>query len=151
MEKIIWKREISLEKINHENNETLSSHLGVVFTHISKNTLEATMPVDHRTRQPFGLLHGGASAALAETLGSFAGYLCTEGDNGVVGLELTVSHLRPVTKGVVKGVCEAIRIGRSHQVWEIKIYDETSEISCIARHTTVVINRKNQVQLEGLS
>lgn len=141
MSAVIWKRNVSLEKINSFNGENLFSHLGMTFTKIGHDSLEATMPVDHRTKQPFGLLHGGASAALAESLGSFAGYLCTEGDDTIVGLEISASHLRAVKGGIVRGVCKPVRIGRSHQVWEIKIYDEDGQICCIARHTAVVLSR----------
>lgn len=85
----IWKREVTLQQLNQRSQGTLVAHLGIVFTAMDDQTLTATLPVDQRTRQPFGLLHGGASAVLAETLGSMAGYLCTEGDDAIVGWKST--------------------------------------------------------------
>lgn len=97
------------------------------------------MPVDPRTHQPFGLLHGGASVVLAETLGSMAGYLCTEGDQKVVGLEINANHIRSVRSGRVRGVCKAIHTGRRSQVWQIEIFDEEGRLCCTSRLTTAVI------------
>ncbi|MDR1530063.1 MAG: hotdog fold thioesterase [Burkholderiales bacterium] len=137
-----WKREITPEILDKVFSGTLAEHLGMALTHVGEDTLEITMPVDERTQQPFGLLHGGASAALAETLGSFAAYLCSEGEEQVVGLELNASHLRAVPKGVtVRGVCRPLRIGRSHQVWEIRVYDAEDRLCCAARMTSVLKSR----------
>lgn len=141
----IWKREFTLEQLNEKCAHTLIENLGIVFTKKTAQSLEAEMHVDERTTQPFNLLHGGASATLGETLGSLAGYMCTEGDDNVVGLELNASHLRSVKNGAkVRGVCVPIRIGRSHQVWEIKIYDEQDQQICIVRHTTVCLSRSDK-------
>ncbi len=136
---MIWKRPVSLEGLNQHSRDTLVSHLGVVYTRIGDDELEGVMPVDHRTRQPFGLLHGGASVALAESLGSVAGYLCTEGEQRVVGIEINANHLRGVTQGSVRGICRAIHVGRTHQVWEIRIHDDQQRLVCLARLTTAVI------------
>ena len=96
-------------------------------------------PVDARTTQPFGLLHGGASAVLAETLGSMAGYLCTRGDDYVVGLEINANHIRSARDGEVRGVCRALHLGRSHQVWQIEIFDQQNRLCCTSRLTTAVM------------
>ena len=97
--------------------------LDIRFETVTDDTLEATMPVDSRTQQPFGLLHGGASVVLAETLGSVAGYLCSEGEQKVVGLEVNANHIRSARGGRVRGVCKALLGGTRHQVWQIDIFD----------------------------
>jgi len=134
----LWKREATLEALNQMSAGCLVGHLGIVFTRLAPDHLEATLPVDNRTTQPFGLLHGGASVVLAETLGSVAGYLCTEGEQQVVGLEVNANHLRGVRRGRVRGVCRALHCGRNHQVWQIDIYDEADRLCCTARLTTAV-------------
>lgn len=99
---MIWKRHLTLDELNATSENTMVAHLGIVYTHIGDDSLEAVMPVDSRTHQPFGLLHGGASAALAETLGSMAGFLMTREGQCVVGTELNASHHRPVSQGQVQ-------------------------------------------------
>lgn len=136
---MIWRREVNLEALNKMGAENMVQHVGIVFTRIGENELEAIMPVDHRTRQPFGLLHGGASVVLAETLGSVAGYLCTEGEQNIVGLEVNANHLRSARVGIVRGVCKAVHVGRRHQVWQIEISDEQERLCCTARLTTAVV------------
>ncbi|RYM53430.1 thioesterase [Serratia proteamaculans] len=116
------------------------SHVGIRFTRLEDDYLEATMPVDQRTRQPFGLLHGGASVVLAESMGSMAGYLCCEGEQKVVGLEINANHLRAAFEGEVRGVCRALHIGRRHQVWQIEIFDSRDRLCCTSRLTTAVID-----------
>lgn len=118
---MIWKRAVTLEALNAMGAENMVGLLDIQFTRIGDNELEATMPVDSRTHQPFGLLHGGASVVLAETLGSVAGYLCTEGEQKVVGLEVNANHIRSVRSGRVRGVCRALHAGSRHQVWQIDI------------------------------
>lgn len=140
----IWKRDSSLEQINQRSQGTMAAHLGIVFTALNDESLQATMPVDARTRQPFGLLHGGASAALAETLGSVAGYLCTDGDDYIVGLEINASHLRGVRDGLVSGICRALHLGRTHQVWQIEIVNEQRQLCCTARLTTAVMTARTE-------
>ncbi|ACY84620.1 hypothetical protein ETAE_1783 [Edwardsiella piscicida] len=117
-------------------------HLGIAITRIGDDTLEGSMPVDQRTRQPFGLLHGGASAVLAETLGSLAGYLCSEGTQQVVGLEINANHLRAVRSGTVHGVCRALHLGRRHQVWQIDIRDDRDHLCCTSRLTTALLDKR---------
>jgi 1,4-dihydroxy-2-naphthoyl-CoA hydrolase len=116
------------------------SHVGIHFTRLEDDLLEATMPVDHRTRQPFGLLHGGASVVLAESMGSMAGYLCSAGEQKVVGLEINANHLRAVFEGQVRGVCRALHVGRRHQVWQIEIIDSRDRLCCTSRLTTAIID-----------
>lgn len=136
---MIWRREVNLEALNKMGAGNMVEHVGIVFTRIGDNDLEATMPVDNRTRQPFGLLHGGASVVLAETLGSVAGYLCTEGEQKIVGLEVNANHLRSAREGIVRGVCTAVHVGRRHQVWQIEISDEQGRLCCTSRLTTAVV------------
>ena len=136
---MIWRREVNLEALNKMSADNMVEHVGIVFTRIGDSELEATMPVDNRTRQPFGLLHGGASVVLAETLGSVAGYLCTEGEQKIVGLEVNANHLRSAREGIVRGVCKAVHVGRRHQVWQIEISDEQGRLCCTSRLTTAVV------------
>lgn len=136
---MIWKRQATLEDLNQISKQCMLEHIGIVFTKLTEDSIEATMPVDHRTTQPFGLLHGGASVVLAESLGSVAGYLCSEGEQKVVGLEVNANHLRAATKGEVRGVCTVLHIGRRHQVWQIEIFDERGKMTCTSRLTTAVI------------
>lgn len=134
----IWKRQATLAQINAQGEGCLVGHLGIRFTAMYDDGLEATMPVDARTHQPFGLLHGGASAALAETLGSMAGYLCTQDDERLVGLEINANHLRAVRAGEVRGRCRPLHLGRAHQVWQIDIYDDENRLCCSSRLTTSI-------------
>jgi uncharacterized domain 1 len=136
---MIWKRSITLDKLNEMFADSLVGHLGIVLTKLGDDELEATMPVDVHTRQPMGLLHGGAAAALVETLGSVAAYLCTEGDAQVAGLELNISHMQAAKNGVVRGVCRPLRIGRRHQVWEVRIFSQENELCYVGRLATVVM------------
>jgi len=137
---MIWRRETTLDALNAMGVNTMIAHVGIVFTHLGEQVLEATMPVDERTQQPFGVLHGGASVVLAETLGSVAGYLCTEGKQRVVGMEVNASHLRSARHGIVRGVCRPVRCGRGHQVWQIDIYDADQQHCCTARLTTSILS-----------
>ncbi|WP_099075246.1 1,4-dihydroxy-2-naphthoyl-CoA hydrolase [Proteus alimentorum] len=137
---MIWKRETTIEHLNHIGQNNMMSHLGIELTCLGDDYLEGTMPVDHRTKQPLGLLHGGASVVLAETLGSVAGYLCTEGEQKIVGLEINANHIRSAREGKVRGVCKPIHLGRSHQVWSIEIFDDQDRQVCISRLTTSVIS-----------
>ncbi|MCB0704725.1 MAG: hotdog fold thioesterase [Saprospiraceae bacterium] len=141
----LWKQEFTLEGLNQISQNTLVSNLGIQFTAFDDQSLVAEMPVDARTIQPMGLLHGGASVSLAETLGSVASLLCLEDTekNAVVGLEINANHLKAVTKGKVTGTCRPIRIGSQVHVWEIDIRDEQGNRTCVSRLTIAVItNRK---------
>ena len=134
-----WKRELTLAALNASSENTMVAHLGIIYTRLEEGLLVAEMPVDARTHQPFGLLHGGASVVLAETLGSVAGYLCSEGEQKVVGLEVNANHIRSARGGRVRGVCKALHVGTRHQVWQIEIFDEQSRLCCSSRLTTAVI------------
>jgi uncharacterized protein (TIGR00369 family) len=113
--------------------------LGIEFTEVGADFVRATMPVDARTRQPYGLLHGGASVLLAETLGSTAGGLCVEEGQGVVGIEINANHLAGVREGSVTGTARPLHVGRSTQVWEIRIEDDHGRRACISRLTLAVV------------
>ena len=133
-----WPPGASVEALNARSAGTLMQALGIEFTELGDGYLRATMPVDARTHQPYGLLHGGASVALAETLGSSAGMLVA-GGNAVVGLEINANHLRAVRHGTVTGTARPLHVGRSTQVWEIRIEDAAGRPVCISRITLAVL------------
>ena len=118
---------------------TAIERLGIAFTEVGPDFLRATMPVDARTVQPYGLLHGGASVLLAETLGSSAGNLCVEDGRRVVGIEINANHLQAVTGGLVTGTARPLHVGRSTHVWEIHIEDEAGRLACVSRLTLAVV------------
>ena len=134
-----WKRELTLAALNASSENTMVAHLGIIYTRLEAGLLEAEMPVDARTHQPFGLLHGGASAALAETLGSMAGFLMTRDGQSVVGTELNATHHRAVAQGKVRGVCQPLHLGRTNQSWEIVVFDEQGRRCCTCRLSTMVL------------
>lgn len=138
----IWKQPTDLAGINAWSEHTLMQAIDIRITEIGDDYLRGTMPVDDRTRQPYGILHGGASVALAETLGSSAAMLCCEDGFAAVGLEINANHLRAVREGLVTGTARAIHIGRSTQVWEIRIENETGESVCISRLTVAVVPKR---------
>lgn len=140
---MIWKRHLTLDELNATSDNTMVAHLGIVYTRLGDDVLEAEMPVDTRTHQPFGLLHGGASAALAETLGSMAGFMMTRDGQCVVGTELNATHHRPVSEGKVRGVCQPLHLGRQNQSWEIVVFDEQGRRCCTCRLGTAVLCRRN--------
>jgi len=136
----IWQQDTDLARINGWAANTMLETLGIRYTGIGEDWLRGTMPVDHRTRQPYGLLHGGASVALAETLGSSAAMLTLDPAKfGVVGLEINANHVRGVREGTVTGTAKALHIGRSTQVWEIRIEDERQRLVCVSRITMAVV------------
>ena len=134
---ILWKKKADITTAN-ATMTNLCDHLGMKLTDIGSDYITATMPVDKRTQQPMGLLHGGASVALAESLGSLAGNLACDNDEYCVGLEINANHLRPVSSGLVTGTATAIHIGKTTQVWSIKIEDEQCRAVCISRITLAV-------------
>ncbi len=139
----IWTREATVEIMNSFSNNTMVSHLGIEFTEIGDDYLVAKMPVDSRTHQPLGLLHGGASVVLAETLGSSAGSMCVANENEyVVGLEINANHIKSARTGYVTGITKPIHLGKKTQVWEIRITNEQNELVCISRITLAVISNK---------
>ena len=143
---MIWKRQTTLEQLNRLGEGNMVGLLDIRFETVTDDTLEATMPVDSRTQQPFGLLHGGASVVLAETLGSVAGYLCSEGDPQVEGLEVNANHIRSVRSGYVTGVARPLHLGNSTQVWDIRIYEdgEQERLVCVCRLTMAVLRSGRQ-------
>ena len=136
-----FRSTLSLDELNALSRGTAIELLGIVFTELGPDFLRGTMPVDARTFQPYGLLHGGASVLLAETLGSSAGGLCVEEGQGVVGIEINANHLVGVRQGVVTGTARPLHVGRSTQVWEIRIEDRRGRLACISRLTLAVIAR----------
>jgi 1,4-dihydroxy-2-naphthoyl-CoA hydrolase len=136
----IWKQDLSLERINGWSANTMMETLGIRITEFGDDWLRGTMPVDHRTHQPYGLLHGGASVVLAETLGSTAAMLSLDPTQEVaVGLDINANHIRGVRGGIVTGTARMVHIGRTTQVWEIRIETEAGELVCISRITMAVI------------
>ncbi len=134
---------VTPEMLNAGSQNSLAGHLGIEFTEVGADYLRARMPVDERTRQPFGILHGGASATLAETLGSVASTLCLDlSEQYPVGLEINANHLRPVEKGYVYGTAKAVHLGRRTHVWDIEIVNEAGKPVCVSRLTVMVVNRK---------
>ena len=139
----IFRKDITVESLNKLAPNTLLHHLDIRFTAIGDDYIEATMPVDARTHQPLGLLHGGASVALAESLGSMAATCCVDmATQYCVGLEINANHLKSVREGLVKGITRPVHIGRKTQVWEIRISNETGELVCISRITLAVLDKK---------
>ncbi len=137
----IWKTKATLQDLDKLCEHSMVSHLGIVFTDIGEDYIRAKMPVDERTIQPHGLLHGGASAALAETLGSIAANLCIDNTKKVcVGLGIDASHVRSAHKGYVYGTTKPIHIGGSTQIWEIRITDAQNALICISRLTMAVLS-----------
>lgn len=138
----IWFKDYTLENINAMSKNSMMEHLDIKITEIGDSYIKATMPVDSRTVQTHGLLHGGASVVLAESLGSIAGSLVLNmKEQFCVGLDINANHIRSVKNGLVTGITKPIHIGRSTQVWEIKIYDEGNMLVCISRLTLAVIKK----------
>jgi 1,4-dihydroxy-2-naphthoyl-CoA hydrolase len=139
----IWNLEATPDALNAHSANTMVEHLGIEFTAIDEDSITARMPVDHRTVQPAGLLHGGASVALAETLGSVAATLCVDpAETTCVGLEINANHIRSVRSGFVTGVARPLHLGNSTHVWDIRIYDDEQErLVCVCRLTMAVLKR----------
>lgn len=137
---MIWAKEFSLEDLNERPKGHIGEVLEIEFTEITPDSLSARMPVNEKTRQPYGILHGGASVVLAETLGSVASNLVINSDKYMgVGLEVNANHLRPVKSGFVTGICSPIHIGGKTHVWDIKLYDERGKMTCVSRLTVAII------------
>lgn len=119
----------------------MMEHLGIVFTEIGDDYVKATMPVDHRHHQPYGLLHGGASVSLAESLGSVAAHMTVDSEKfHTVGLEINANHIRSVRSGIVTGIARPLHTGKSTQVWEIRITNEQDQLTCVSRLTVAIIS-----------
>ncbi len=135
----IWKKPISVEELAAIHKDTAVQQLGIEFLEVGPDFIRARVPVDTRTRQPYGLLHGGVSVVLAETLGSCgAAYSCPEGHRAV-GLDINANHLRGATSGWVTGVARPVHIGRTTQVWQIDLSNEAGELTCVSRITMAVL------------
>jgi len=136
----IWTRRAELDELNALTHDTLAAHIGIRFTEIGPDYLRGTMPVDARTHQPMGLLHGGASVVLAETLASVGGMLAMrEGGTSVVGIEINANHLRGVRSGLVTGTARPVHVGRTTQVWDIRIESDGGAPVCVSRLTLSVL------------
>ena len=139
----IWFRQFTIDEVKTFQHDTMGEHLGIEFMDIGADYLEARMPVDGRTMQPDRILHGGASVALAETLGSVGGSMCVDRERfQVVGVEINANHLRPATGGHVTGRASPIHVGRRTQVWNIEIRDDLERLVCVSRLTIAVIERQ---------
>lgn len=139
----IWNMPFSLEQLNQQIQNLMPGILGVVFTEVGDDFLTASMPVNQHTRQPAGLLHGGASVALAETLGSIGSSMCIDRNQyHCVGLEINANHIRVVKEGFVYGTTRPLHIGSSTHVWETKITNEINQMVCISRMTTAILKIK---------
>jgi 1,4-dihydroxy-2-naphthoyl-CoA hydrolase len=137
---MIWFTLPNLDELNNRPKNHIGALLDIKFTEIGDNYLKGTMPVDDRTRQPYGILHGGASVVLTETLGSVASNMVLDTNFKMgVGLEVNANHLRPVKSGLVTGICTPIHIGGKTHVWDIKLYNEKGKITCVSRLTIAVV------------
>ncbi len=135
----IWFEKYDLETLNGSRNENMPGHLGIEFIEIGEDYLKARMPVDERTKQPFGILHGGASCVLAETLGSVASWMCIDPiQKRAVGIEINANHIRPVSEGFVTGICKPVQVGRTIHVWNIEIFKDDGKLSATSRLTCTV-------------
>ena len=140
----IWKNEFTLEALNSMGQKSLPHYLGMEFIEFGDDYLKATMPVNEKTKQPFGLLHGGASIALAETVGSVASHLCIDfSTQSAVGLEINGNHLKAVKSGKVTATVRPIKIGKSIHVWQINIENDAAELINTTRFTTMILDKKS--------
>jgi len=142
MSSIWFKKDLSLTDFVNLGEKTMGEYIGISFSELGTDYLKATMPVDHRTKQPYGLLHGGASCVLAETLGSVASAMVIDPDKFIcVGLEINANHIRSARSGIVTGITTPIHIGTSTHVWDIKIYDEREKLVCVSRLTVAILKK----------
>ena len=148
----IWKRSATPEELTEVGSKSLPGYLGIVFTEIGADFLRATMPVNAHTHQPFGLLHGGASVALAETLGSIGSMLCIDvGRFMAVGQEINANHIRGMASGMVTATARPYHLGRTSHVWHIELRDEREQLVCVSRLTIAVVERRDQKTTQGAS
>ncbi len=142
---MIWfQKELSVELLSSLEKGTMGEHIGIEWTEVGPDFIKAKMPVDHRTRQPYGLLHGGASCVLAETIGSIASAMVVDHSKFYcVGLEINANHVRSAKDGFVTGVCKPLHLGASTHVWDIRIHDEKEKLVCVSRLTVAVLTRKS--------
>jgi 1,4-dihydroxy-2-naphthoyl-CoA hydrolase len=139
----IWFKDYTIEEIKSYAETNMVSHVGIEYTELGPDYLKGTMPADSRTMQPYGILHGGASCVLAESLGSTAGALCVDREKyAVVGVEINANHIRPVSGGFVTGHCKPIHVGRKTHIWQTDIYNEDGKLSATSRLTVMVVEKK---------
>jgi len=149
--RIWYNKELTIEDFKSFGKGTMAEYIGIEWVEAGEDFLKAKMPVDHRTNQPYGLLHGGASCVLAETIGSVASAMVVDHAKFVcVGLEINANHVRSARQGFVTGVASALHLGANTHVWDIKIYDELEKLVCISRLTVAVIPRKESFRQTSL-
>ncbi len=143
MANIWFDKTFGLPQLQGLGKDTMGDHLDIVFTDVGENYIKATMPVNEKTRQPYGLLHGGASAVLAETLGSVASaYVVDHAKHKCVGLEINANHIRAVRGGLVTGIATPLHLGATTHVWDIKIYNDQQKLVCVSRLTVAIIGNR---------
>jgi 1,4-dihydroxy-2-naphthoyl-CoA hydrolase len=140
----IWRTTATPEELNQRGSRTMPGFLGIRVTEIGPDFLRATMPVNERTHQPFGVLHGGASVTLAETVGSLAAMLSVDPSYMVLGQDINANHLRSISSGLVTATARPFHLGRSSHVWHIEIRDEQERLVCVSRLTMAVVERRTQ-------
>ncbi len=142
MSSIWFKKDLSLSDFEKFDKDTMDVHLGIQFTELGPDFFKGTMPVDHRTQQPYGFLHGGASCVLAETLGSLASAMVIDTEKYIcMGLEINANHIRSAKSGIVTGIASPLHLGSSTHVWDIKIYDEREKLICVSRLTVAILKK----------
>jgi 1,4-dihydroxy-2-naphthoyl-CoA hydrolase len=148
----IWKRTATPAALTAVGANSLPGYLGITITELGADFLRATMPVNAHTHQPFGLLHGGASVALAETLGSIGSMLCVDAERFMtVGQEINANHLRGVSSGLVTATARPYHLGRTSHVWHIELRDEREQLVCVSRLTIAVVERRDRQVTQGVS
>ena len=148
----IWyNKELSVDDLRPLGKDTMGEYIGIEWTEVGDNYIKAKMPVDHRTHQPYGLLHGGASCVLAETIGSVASAMVVDHAKFVcVGMEINANHVRSVREGYVIGIATPLHVGANTHVWDIRIFDEVEKLVCVSRLTVAVIPRKESFRKTSL-
>lgn len=148
----IWfNKELAIADFQSLDKETMGEYIGIEWVELGNDFLKAKMPVDHRTRQPYGLLHGGASCVLAESIGSMASAMVVDHSKFVcVGLEINANHVRSARQGFVTGIAKPLHLGTNTHVWDIKIYDELEKLVCVSRLTVAIIPRKESFRQASL-
>ena len=149
--RIWYNKELTIDDFRSLGKDTMSEYIGIEWAELGNDFLKAKMPVDHRTKQPYGLLHGGASCVLSETIGSIASAMVVDHSKFVcVGLEINANHVRSARQGFVTGVATALHLGANTHVWDIKIYDELEKLVCVSRLTVAIIPRKESFRQTSL-
>ena len=139
---MIWFKKYDLDMLNGQRNANMAVHLGIEFLEIGDDYLKARMPVDEKTKQAFGILHGGASCVLSETLGSVAAWMCIDPDKQrAVGVEINANHIRSVSEGYVTAICKPIQTGRKIHVWNTEIFKEDGKLACTSRLTCAILDK----------